>query len=128
MKKFLLLFTTLSLAASPTFAGPKLQSGTILSSTSVACGAKKSKKKDIDLLCQQYVVRSGATDYTIRQQKPADQELIPLNTAVEFKLDKSKMKFKANGKSYEYVVVGQTAATPLTTPAATPAVATPKPQ
>ena len=33
-------------------------------------------------------------------------------TLVEFTLDKSKMKFKANGKSYEYMVVGQAAATP----------------
>jgi hypothetical protein len=112
MKKSLILFTTLSLAANFTFADSKPQSGIILSHTSVACGSKKSKKKDIDLLCHQYVVRSGATDYTIRQQKPADQELISLSTTVEFKLDKSKMKFKANGKSYEYLVVGQAAATP----------------
>ena len=128
MKKSLLLFVILSLAANFTFAGPKPQSGTILSHTSVACGSKKSKKKDIDLLCQQYVVRSGATDYTIRQQKPADEELIPLNTTVEFKLDKSKMKFKANGKSYEYLVVGQAAAIPPTTPVAAPGGATPNPQ
>ena len=70
MRKSLILFTTLSLAANFTFADSKPQSGTILSHTSVACGSKKSKKKDIDLLCHQYVVRSGATDYTIRQQNP----------------------------------------------------------
>ena len=124
MRKPLILFTTLSLAVNFTFAGPKPQSGTVLSHTSVACGSKKSKKKDIDLLCHQYVVRSGATDYTIRQQKPADQELISLNTTVEFKLEKSKMKFKANGKSYEYLVVGQATASP----AAGPAGATANPQ
>ena len=124
MRKSLILITTLSLAANFTFADSKPQSGIILSHTSVACGSKKSKKKDIDLLCHQYVVRSGATDYTIRQQKPADQELISLNATIEFKLDKSKMKFKANGKSYEYLVVGQAAATP----AAGPAGATANPQ
>ena len=91
MRKSLILFITLSLAANFTFGGPKPQSGIILSHTSVACGSKKSKKKDMDLLCHQYVVRSDATDYTIRQQKPADQELISLNTTIEFKLDKSKM-------------------------------------
>ena len=117
MKKSLILFTSLSLAANLTFAGPKPQSGIILSHTSIACGSKKSKKKDIDLLCHQYVVRSGATDYTIRQQKPADQELISLNTTIEFKLDKSKIKFKANGNSYEYLVVGQAAVTPAAGPA-----------
>jgi len=124
MRKSFILFTTLSLTANLTFAGPKPQSGIILSHTSVACGSKKSKKKDIDLLCHQYVVRSDATDYTIRQQKPADQELISLNATVEFKLDKSKMKFKANGKSYEYLVVGQAAATPTAGP--TGAAANPK--
>jgi hypothetical protein len=71
---------------------------------------KKIKKQDIDLLCQQYVLRSGTTDYTIRQPKPSDQAFIPLNTAVQFTLDKSNMKFKVNGKSLEFLVVGQAAA------------------
>jgi len=31
---------------------------------------------------------------------PADKALIPFNTPVEFTLEKDKMKFKANGKSY----------------------------
>ena len=62
MKTSLTLFFTMFLSANVIFAGPSLQSGTILSQTSVACGAKKSKKKDIDVLCQQYVLRSGTTD------------------------------------------------------------------
>jgi hypothetical protein len=76
----------------------------------VACGAKKSKKQDIDLLCQQYAVRSGTTEYTIRQPKPSDQTLVPLNTAIQFTLDKNKMKFKVDGKSFEFIVVSQAAA------------------
>jgi len=110
MKKSLVLFAAVLFSATVASPGPKPQPGTILSHTSVACGAKKSKKQDIDLLCQQYVLRSGTTDYTIRQPKPADQALIPLNTAVQFTLDKSKMKFKVNGKSLEFLVVGQAAA------------------
>jgi hypothetical protein len=35
---------------------------------------------------------------------------IPINTAIEFTLDKDKIKFKANGKSYEYLVVSEAAA------------------
>jgi hypothetical protein len=65
--------------------------------------------QDIDLLCQQYVVRSATTDYTIRQPKPSDQTLIPLNTAVQFTLDKNKIKFKVDGKSHEFLVVSQAA-------------------
>jgi len=106
----LALFAALLLSASLGSAGPKPQPGTILSQNSVPCGAKKSKKQDIDLLCQQYVIRSGSTDYTIRQPKPADETLIPLNTAIQFTLDKNKMKFKVNGKSFEFLVVSQAAA------------------
>jgi hypothetical protein len=122
MKKSLTLFVTLFFSASVIFAGPPPQSGTILSQTSVACGSKKSKKKDIDILCHQYLLRSGATDYSIRQQKPSDETLIPINTPVQFTLDKNKVKFKVNGKSYDYIVVGQAAAS---SPAATPAASAP---
>jgi hypothetical protein len=118
MKKSLMLLAALFLSATVASAGPKPQSGNILSHTSVACGSKKSKKQDIDLLCQQYVVRSGTTDYTIREPKPSDQTIIPLNTTVQFTLDKNKVKFKVNGKSFEFIVVGQAAASSA---AATPA-------
>ena len=119
MKTSLTLFFTMFLSANVIFAGPSLQSGTILSQTSVACGAKKSKKKDIDVLCQQYVLRSGTTDYSIRQPKPSNETLISINTPVQFTLDKNKVKFKVNGKSYEFIVVGQAAASSAaTTPAA----------
>jgi hypothetical protein len=110
MKESLTLFAALFLSATVGSAAPKSQPGTILSQTSVACGAKKSKKQDIDVLCQQYVVRSGTTDYSIRQPKPSDQTLIPINTAIQFTLDKNKVKFKVNGKSFEFIVIGQAAA------------------
>jgi len=107
MKKSVLVCTIISVSAALVSAGPQPRSGTIVSQTSVACGEKKSKKQDLDLMCQQYVVRTATTDYTVRQEKPAIQALIPLNIPVEFTLDKNTMKFKANGKSYEYLVVGQ---------------------
>lgn len=122
MKKSLTVFAAILLVASVPAASPKPQPGTILSQTSVACGAKKSKKEEINLLCQQYVVRSGSTDYTIRQSKPSEQNLIPLNTAIQFTLDKNKMKFKVNGTSFEFIVVSQAAASSA---AATPASSTP---
>ena len=108
-KKLLAVFAALPLAAAISTAGPKPQSGTILSQTSVSCGTKKSKKQDIDLLCHQYVVRSGSTDYTIRQPKPDEQHLIPLNTPIQFTRDKNMMKFKANGTSFKFLVVSQAA-------------------
>jgi hypothetical protein len=116
MRKSLIFFAVLLLSTAVVAGGPKPQPGTIVSQTSVACGAKKSKKQDIDLLCQQYVVRSGATEYTIRQPKPSDQTLIPLNTAIELTLDKNKMKFKVDGKSFEFIVVSQAAASATAPP------------
>src|ERR1700753_1199816 len=110
MKKVLAVLAALNLATVVASAGPKPQSGTILSQTSVACGTKKSKKQDIELLCHQYVVRSGTTDYTIRQPKPEEQHIIPLNTPIEFALDKNTMKFKANGSSFKFIVISQAAA------------------
>ena len=111
MKKSLTVFAALLLGASVAAASPKPQAGTILSQTSVACGTKKSKKQDIDLLCHQYVVRSGTTDYTIRQPKPDEQHIIPLNTPIQFTLDKNMMKFKANGTSFKFMVISQAAVT-----------------
>jgi len=107
MKKSPTFFAALFLTTAVVFAGSKPQQGTIVSQTSVACGAKKSKKQDLDLLCQQYVVRSGTTDYTVRQPKPSDQTLIPLDTSIQFTLDKNKMKFKVDGKSFEFIVTSQ---------------------
>ena len=125
MKRSAISLTAVLLSTAVVFAGSKPQQGTIVSQTSVACGAKKSKKQEIDLLCQQYVVRSGTTDYTIRQAKPSEQPLIPLNTAIEFKLDNNKMKFKVDGKSFEFIVISQVAAS---SPAATPASSAPNHQ
>jgi hypothetical protein len=80
----------------------------------VACGStvekgKKNKQNTVEVLCQEYVVRTAGTDYHIRQLKAADKALIPVNTPIEFTLDKDKMKFKASGKSYEYLVVSEDA-------------------
>lgn len=93
-------------------AGDKTQTGTIISENSVTCGSKLEKKQTVELLCQEYVVRTATTDYHIRQLKSLEKELIPVKTPIEFTLDKDKIKFKANGKSYEYLVVSETAADP----------------
>ena len=114
MKQPFLLAAVLLFGATLVHAGNKPQTGTIISEKSVACGStlekgKKSKQTTVEVLCQEYVVRTVGTDYHIRQLKPADKALIPVNTPVEFTLDKDKMKFKANGKSYEYLIVSEDA-------------------
>lgn len=111
MRKPYLLAALMIFGAMPAKPGNKPRTGTIISENSVPCGSKVEKnKQSFELLCQEYVVRTAATDYHIRQLKPSDKALIPINTSIEFTLDKDKMKFRANGKSYEYLVVSETAA------------------
>jgi len=110
MKKTLSLAAVVIFAAVCAQAGDKTQTGTIISENSVSCGSKVEKSKQTELLCQEYVVRTDTTDYHIRQMKPVEKELIPINTPIEFSLDKDKIKFKAAGKSYEYIVVSESAA------------------
>ena len=109
MRKTYMLVAAVAMLAIPT-AAKEPQAGTIVSESSVTCGSQvKNKKETTQLLCQEYVVRTDTTEYHIRQEKHADQELIPVNTSIEFTLEKDKMKFKANGKKYEYLVVSETA-------------------
>lgn len=97
------------------FAGQKPSTGTIISETSVSCGTKKQgKKESTDLMCQQYKMQSGGNEYQIRQQKAQNTEIIPPNTPIEYTMDKNKIKFKANGKKYEFLVVGTSATGPAT--------------
>jgi hypothetical protein len=117
MKKPFLLATVLVFGATLLQASNKPQTGTIISENSVACGSKQEKKKEsVDLLCQEYVVRTNTTDYRIRQEKPSTKALIPLNTPIEFTLEKDKIRFKANGKSFEYIVVSESATPTTPTP------------
>jgi hypothetical protein len=116
MRKPFLLAVVVFSGAIVVQAGNKPQGGTIISENSVACGStlekgKKNKQTSVEVLCQEYVVRTAGTDYHVRQVKPSDKALIPINTSIEFTLDRDKMKFRANGKSYEYLVVSEAAAT-----------------
>jgi hypothetical protein len=98
------------------------QQGTIISETSVQCGSQAKGKKSSDLMCQEYVIRTGTTDYHVRQEKEAHKELLPVNAPVELSISKDKMKFKVSGKSYEMLIVSEAAAPPA---AAANAPATP---
>ena len=113
MKKSLLFVAAIAMAVTVAWAGGAPRLGTLISENSVPCGSQskgKKKTKTIELDCQEYLIRSGATDYRVREPKPSDKGLIAVNSAVEFTIDKNKMKFKANGHSYEYLLVAESAA------------------
>ena len=110
MKVRVLLFFGLLLSAAATYAASTMMSGTIVSMDSVECGTKKKGKKESHaLLCQQYIVHTATSDYKIQQQKPDDQHIIHANTPIQFTIDKNKMKFKVDGKKYEFIVVSTAA-------------------
>jgi len=75
MKRAYLLVVVVALMGIPA-AAKEPQAGTIVSESSVACGSQQVKNKieTTDVLCQEYVVRAGATEYHIRQEKHAGQE------------------------------------------------------
>jgi hypothetical protein len=123
MKPTFLLLAVLALTLTAE-AKDKEMSGTIVSENSVPCGSEaKGKKQTIQMMCQEYVLRTEATEYHVRQEKEVHKEMIPVNAPVEMTLSKDKMKFKVNGKSYEMLVVSESAAPAATAPA--PAAAKP---
>jgi hypothetical protein len=53
--------------------------------------------------------RKDGNQHHVRQERHAGQELIPANTGIQFTLDKDKMKLRANGKKYVYLIVSEIA-------------------
>jgi hypothetical protein len=110
MRKPALFLALVAFGASGILAEETPTSATIISESSVACGSKQqNKKKSTDLMCQQYTVRTSTTEYQIRQEKASEKDIFPANTAIEFSLSKDRMKFRVNGKKYEFLVVGTSA-------------------
>jgi hypothetical protein len=120
MKTILLSAVLLSLNLTAA-AKDNVMQGTIVSENSVDCGTQaKGKKQTTDLMCQEYVIRTETTEYHVRQEKQAHKEMLPVNAPVELTINKDKMKFKVNGKSYEMLVVSEAAAPAAAAPAAAP--------
>ncbi len=110
MRKQLSLLAILILGATFNLAAQNKGQATIVSHTTVQCGTKnKGKKESTVILCHQYTVHSSTTEFQIRQMKPAQMDILEPNTPIDFTLDKDRMKFKANGKKYEFLVVGTSA-------------------
>ena len=65
------------------------------------------------MLCKDYTLRTDSTIYTIRPKKQ-NAELLPVNAAVEFYIDKDKMKLRRaeNKKQTEFIVLAEVAANP----------------
>jgi hypothetical protein len=109
MKSALFVVAVLALGAGLALAKEN-ETGTIVSENSVQCGSQVKGKKTSDVMCQEYVIRTATTEYHVRQEKEGHKELLPVNAPVELSINKDKMKFKVNGKSYEMLIVSEAAA------------------
>jgi hypothetical protein len=129
MRNAVLLGAILTLGMTLTAAAKDEMQGTLISENSVPCGSQaKNKKQTVELMCQEYVIRTDTTEYHVRQEKEAHKAMLPVNAPVELTIKKDKMKFKVNGKEYEMLVVSESAAPAGGTPPAAPAPApAPKP-
>jgi hypothetical protein len=90
---------------------PVYQTGSIVSMNSVPCGSVgKRHKKTLELLCQEYVVRTDTLEYHIRQQGQKHADLLPVGEQAEFRLVKDTMHLRVSepdgktGKEHEYLV------------------------
>jgi len=109
MRKMFLVLAVAALGTSAAAAKDVMQ-GTIISENSVPCGSEaKGHKQTVELMCQEYVIRTDTTEYHVRQQKEEHKALLPVNAPIELTLSKDKMKFKVNGKGYEMLVVSESA-------------------
>jgi hypothetical protein len=110
MRNVFFVLSVLVLGLSAASAKDAPMQGTLISENSVQCGAQQAKgKKTSDIMCQEYAIRTATTEYHVRQEKEGHKEMLPVNAPVELTISKDKMKFKVNGKSYEMLIVSESA-------------------
>src|SRR5208282_2811827 len=92
-KTVLVLMVVVALGAAAAWAKDAMQ-GTLVSENSVACGSEAAgKKQTVQMMCQEYVIRTDTTEYHVRQQKEEHKAMLPVNAPVELTISKDKMKF-----------------------------------
>ncbi|MGD0008142.1 MAG: hypothetical protein ABSE93_06325 [Terriglobia bacterium] len=100
------------------------QTATIVSMNSVPCGTQAGHHKEThELLCHEYVLRSGSTEYHIRQKEEKKTDLLAIGQQATFTIYKDRMRLHAtttSGKSkdFEFALVLITAASEVNPPSA----------
>jgi hypothetical protein len=93
------------------------QSGTVVAMNSVDCGTKGERhKKQRELICHEYVLRAGATEYHIRQKDEKSGDLLAIGQQATFTIHKDQMRLHAadtSGKirDFQFVVISMAAST-----------------
>jgi hypothetical protein len=100
------------------------QTATIVSMNSVPCGTKgEHHKKTRELLCHEYVLRSGSTEYHIQQKEEKRTDLMAIGQQATFTIHDDRMRLHATNtsgklKDFEFVLVLITAAAEVNPPSA----------
>jgi hypothetical protein len=90
-------------------------------------GTDNTNRKSEELLCQEYVLQTDAVVYHIRPKEQKHPELLPVNSAAQFRLEKDKMLLRVDGtdgKEHEYIVVSMAPLGNTTAQSAAPAMHT----
>ena len=113
-----------TLLSAPAQAKDVSQTATIVSMNSVPCGTKgEHHKKTRELLCHEYVLRSGSTEYHIQQKEEKSTDLLAIGQQATFTIHKDRMRLHATNtsgklKDFEFVLVLITAAAEVNPPSA----------
>lgn len=100
------------------------QTATIVSMNSVPCGTQAGHhKKTHELLCHEYVLRSGSTEYHIRQKEEKKPDLLAIGQQATFTIHDDRMRLHATNtsgklKDFEFALVLITAASEVNPPSA----------
>jgi hypothetical protein len=92
------------------------QAATIVAVNSVPCGAKSSEP-----LCHEYVLRSGSTDYHVRQKEVKSADLLAVGQKATFTIHDDRMRLHATNakgklKDFDLALVLITAASEVNPP------------
>jgi hypothetical protein len=100
-----------TLLSAPAQAKDVSQTATVIAMNSVTCGTKGGRhKKTRELICHEYVLRSGSTEYHIQQKEEKSSDVLALSKQATFTIHKDRMRLHATNisgkeKDYEFVVV-----------------------
>jgi xanthine dehydrogenase molybdopterin-binding subunit B len=114
-----------TLLSTPAQAKDVSQTATVVAMNSVPCGTKGERhKKTREMLCHEYVLRSGSTEYHIQQKEEKSSDVLAIGGQATFTIHKDQMRLHAANisgkeKDYEFVVVSMKSAEE-TKPSSTP--------
>jgi hypothetical protein len=113
-----------TLLSAPAQAKDVSETATVVTMNSVPCGTKgESHKKTREMLCHEYVLRSGSTEYHVQQKEEKSTSLLAIGQQATFTIHKDRMRLHATdtsgkAKDFEFVVILMTAAEEASPPTA----------